>query len=71
MRAGRVASCAHQTLLPASWKLFCLPASHVPVIGATDQTIVRPALLRKRTAARRPGATSEAYVKPESIRVGR
>ena len=23
------ASCAHQTLLPASWKLFCLPASHV------------------------------------------
>src|SRR4051794_12797348 len=64
-------SCAHHTLLPASWKLLWFPASHAPVIAATLQTTVRPAPLRKRTVSVRPFADHEEYAKPVSIRVGR
>src|SRR5439155_3799190 len=44
-----VALCAHQTLLPPTWKLCCLPASQLPVIGRTRDSEVSPDLLRKST----------------------
>src|SRR5437868_4802367 len=39
-----VAFCAHQTLLPPTWKLCCLPASQLPIIGSTRHSKPRPDL---------------------------
>src|SRR5262249_17792549 len=59
-----VAFCAQKTLLPPSWKLFCLPVSQLPLIGRTPPAGRGPALVRNATRSTPPCFDHPEYVKP-------